>query len=145
MKKTLPSSAFAIAGVAYLAACSVQAQQRGQSNQQGNDITTYSIYVTGSVVRPIELHPRGPLTLTQGINLAGGVTSDAKTKNVMILRQENGEIRQIIITVDLKAVRKHHAEDPVLRPYDIVDVPSKHRGCIKANPCPATTASDATK
>ena len=80
------------------------------------------IYVIGRVVNPSELLLREPLTLTQAIKLAGGVRINAKSGNVTIHRQGK-DAAGISIQVDLDAIRKHRAEDPVLQPYDVVEVP----------------------
>ena len=80
------------------------------------------VYVTGRVVAPQAITLRGQMTLTQAIAMAGGVTADAMKSKVVIYRQRNELIGQLAIPVDLVAVKKHRAEDPILQPYDIVDV-----------------------
>jgi polysaccharide export outer membrane protein len=82
------------------------------------------IYVTGSVVTPRALYPKEPVTLMQAIKLAGGERTDAQTSKVVIHRQKKDSAGSISIQVNLETIRKHRAEDPILQPYDIVEVPS---------------------
>ena len=74
------------------------------------------IYVAGSVVNPREIDLKERVTLTQAIKLAGGELKNLQAPRVMIYRQRNS------IEVNLDAIRKHRAEDPILQPNDIVIV-----------------------
>ena len=65
---------------------------------------------------------KGPLTLTQAIELAGGVTSDPETTRVVIHRLEDGVLKKTRVTVNLAAIKKHRVPDLILKPYDIMDV-----------------------
>lgn len=81
------------------------------------------VYVTGEVVRPGELTiPEGGLPLSQAIAMASGITRDAKTKNVKIYRRKAGSSEPEIITVNYEAIRKGEQADPMLIPFDIVEV-----------------------
>ena len=86
------------------------------------------IYVTGYVVSPLPISSPGPITLTQAIAIAGGVTKYSKTDRIRIYRQAVGSSDVTVVTVDLKAITKGRAVDPVLQPFDIVDVPGKGNG-----------------
>jgi polysaccharide export outer membrane protein len=86
------------------------------------------IYVTGYVVRPQPVSSNGPITLTQAMALAGGVTKYGKTDRIRIYRQAVGASDHTVITVDLKAITKRRAVDFVLQPFDVVDVPGRHHG-----------------
>ena len=87
------------------------------------------VYVMGEVKRPQSIFPQNRLTLTQAIEIAGGVLPDSKTEKVRIVRfKRPGGTTPGVFTFDLKAIREHHAEDPVLQPYDIIDVLGKTGG-----------------
>jgi polysaccharide export outer membrane protein len=79
------------------------------------------IYVIGSVLTQSEIYPKESLTLTQAIKLAGGARRDAQTGRIVIYRHLKGI--GFSIKADLVAIKKHLAEDPLLQPYDIVEVP----------------------
>jgi polysaccharide export outer membrane protein len=85
------------------------------------------VYVIGSVVNPQAIYLKERLTLSQAIARVGGVVRDSRTDKVKIYRQTPGSSNRTQIIVDLKAISKHRAEDPVLEPYDIIEVP-KHGG-----------------
>ena len=86
------------------------------------------IYVVGYVVHPQPVSSNGPITLTKAIALAGGVTKYSKTKRIKIYRQAEGSSETTTITVDLRAIKKGRAVDPVLQPFDIVEVPGEGHG-----------------
>jgi polysaccharide export outer membrane protein len=82
-------------------------------------------YVIGNVLRP------GPvvlkednLTVSQAIARAGGTMPDSKKDKVRIIRQEQGGSGRQEILVNLNAIDKHQAEDVVLLPNDIIEVPT---------------------
>jgi hypothetical protein len=82
------------------------------------------VYVTGNVARPqTVLFSRG-LTLTRALDWAGGLLADADMKRVKISR-DNGTREGDIFSVNLKAIRDGKERDFILRPYDVVCVPSK--------------------
>lgn len=87
------------------------------------------VYVVGNVMRPQAVVVGPGLTLTQAIAMAGGVLPDTDTKRVRIIKSKKpGDSTMEEIIVDLKAIKKHRAEDPVLQPDYVVDVPTKRRG-----------------
>ena len=82
------------------------------------------IYVTGTVVAPQPLLLRNEMTLTRAIAMVGGaIPGDAKTSDVRIYRNKPGSSKQEIVRVDLAAIKKQKAEDILLQPYDIIEVP----------------------
>lgn len=107
---------------------------RGSENSdpelQRGDVVLVSeadrVYVVGNVVKPQALILKATMTLTQALTLAGGVLPDTRTERIRLIRQVPGSTARTEITVDLKAIRKHKADDLVLEPNDIIDVPSKH-------------------
>jgi protein involved in polysaccharide export with SLBB domain len=55
--------------------------------------------------------------------MSGGVLPYTKKDRVRIIRQSNGNAAQQEMIVDLNAIEKKQAEDIVLQPNDIIDVP----------------------
>jgi polysaccharide biosynthesis/export protein len=83
------------------------------------------IFVVGYVVAPraIPLKDKA-ITVSRAIAMAGGPQRDSKTSRIHIVRQtSDGEKKQDFI-VDLKAIERNQAEDIMLIPNDIVEVPS---------------------
>lgn len=100
-------------------------EETANPNVEAGDIVFVAeldpIYVIGRVLTQSEIYPKEPLTLTQAIKLAGGARRDAQISRVVIYRHQKGI--SFSIRADLVAIRKHLAEDPLLQPYDIVEVP----------------------
>ena len=80
------------------------------------------VYVTGSVMNPRELVIRDQLTLGRAIAMAGGPQRLAKTSEVHVYRQKEGQAGQDDLKFSLDAIKKGKDPDPVLKPFDIVDV-----------------------
>jgi polysaccharide export outer membrane protein len=80
------------------------------------------VYVTGFVMNPRELVIRDQLTLGRAIAMAGGPQRLAKTSEVHIYRQKEGQAGQDDLKFSLDAIKKGKDPDPVLKPFDIVDV-----------------------
>lgn len=81
------------------------------------------VYVTGEVVRPGEISiPEGGLPLSQAIAMASGITREAKTKNIKIYRRKTGSAEPEVITVNFDEIKKGAVADPMLMPFDIVEV-----------------------
>ena len=92
--------------------------------QQGDIITippADQVLVVGNVIKPSAIPLKEPVTLTRAIALAGGLLPDTNRERVRIVRQ-TGEASTTDIYVNLKAVDKRQAEDPLLKPNDIVEV-----------------------
>lgn len=82
------------------------------------------LYVLGNVVAPQAMYMQGPLTLTGALARAGGILPDSRTDRVAIYRQGEGQERTVIYA-DLKAIKKHHAQDVPLQSNDIIEVSLK--------------------
>ena len=81
------------------------------------------VYVVGEVVKPGEFGiPEEGLPLTQALAMASGITRQAKSKSIKIYRRKQGVSQPEVLTVDYNAIRKGELEDPVLSPFDIVEV-----------------------
>ena len=79
------------------------------------------IYVYGNVklIGPVKM--KEPITLTQAIVSAGGLTPTAKNQ-VRVLRQKKNSTERDELVFDLKDIEKRKIQDPVLEPNDIVAV-----------------------
>ncbi|MBV9926114.1 MAG: polysaccharide biosynthesis/export family protein [Acidobacteria bacterium] len=103
------------------------AEQANPFLQPGDVITlpeAKEAYVIGNVLRPGPVLLRDDhLTVTRALAMAGGKLPDTKMDKVIIVRPDpkGGEGQEI--TVNLKAIKDGKAEDPVIRPNDIVEVP----------------------
>jgi protein involved in polysaccharide export with SLBB domain len=89
------------------------------------------IYVIGGVTGPRQLSSRSQLTLTRAISSAGGLAKEADGK-VLIFRRRINE--SSVVEADLKKIRDGVEKDPVLEPFDVVDVQRKGREKSKTPP-----------
>lgn len=81
-------------------------------------------YIIGNVLRPGPILLKDDtLTVTRALAMAGGKMPDTKMDKVVIIRPnpQGGESQEI--AVNLKAIKEHKAEDVVIRPNDIIEVP----------------------
>lgn len=83
-------------------------------------------YIVGAVMRPQAITLRKTVTLTEALTMAGGLVRDASTDNVRIIRQSTTSGPRLESKVDLNKIRKKRAEDVILQPNDIIDVPFRH-------------------
>lgn len=92
------------------------------------------VWVVGEVSNPngIRIRENG-LTLTEAIVMIGGLKREAKTKEIKIYRLKdtvanvNEETlvdakQRDVITANLDAIKKQQAQDPLLKPYDIIEI-----------------------
>ncbi|HUR98399.1 MAG TPA: SLBB domain-containing protein [Pyrinomonadaceae bacterium] len=90
------------------------------------DIVTVSealpIYVIGGVNSPQQIPLRNQLTLTRVIAMAGGLAKEGNSK-ITIFRREGRETKRI--EADVQQITAGTGDDPVLKAFDIVDVPQK--------------------
>jgi protein involved in polysaccharide export with SLBB domain len=86
--------------------------------------TAQRIYVDGEVRRPGEFPLNPPMTVLQGIALAGGLRHTARQREVILIRTKNRE-SPVFFHLNLKKAKK--GKDPsqhvTLEPFDIVFVP----------------------
>src|SRR5262245_38582623 len=78
------------------------------------------IYVVGNVYSPRSVPLKEPVTVSRAIAMAGGPLRESKTDKIRVVRQEGGH--QTEMFVNLNAIAQKKAEDPQLRPNDIVEV-----------------------
>jgi polysaccharide export outer membrane protein len=82
-------------------------------------LEAYPIYVIGGVERPGKIDSREQITLSRAISIAGGMTKKAEKGGIRIYRRGG---TQAIIEADLEKIEAGSAEDPVLKPFDVVDI-----------------------
>lgn len=89
------------------------------------DIVTVSealpVYMIGGVNSPQRIALRNQLTLSRAIATAGGLAKEGSS-NITIFRREGRETK--VINADLEKIAAG-ADDPVLKAFDVVDVPLK--------------------
>jgi protein involved in polysaccharide export with SLBB domain len=90
------------------------------------------VFLIGAVSSQGRIDHRPHLTVSRAIDSAGGLTKDAVPGRVTIFRRENGQAS--MIPVDLSSIRSNQAEDTVLMPFDIIDIPFKGRPPRKLPP-----------
>ncbi len=88
------------------------------------------VYVTGNGVNKPGAFPlKEPIKLTAAIALAGGMSQDAKKKEVHLVRSNGPDQNAATETViNFADIEKDAAKDVVLQPYDVVMVPESNRG-----------------
>lgn len=84
------------------------------------------VYVTGGVASPKQIPVRSELTLTRAIAMAGGLSRNAIPTKVTVFRRD-GKSRSVI-KADLKAILDKKTDDPLLFPFDVVNVGQEGRG-----------------
>jgi polysaccharide export outer membrane protein len=87
-----------------------------------NVMDSKPVYVTGFVGSPQPVLLRDGMTLSLAVAMVGGVRPEGKSNDVRILRKKPGGVPEIL-RVDLAAIKKKKAEDVVLMPYDVIEVP----------------------
>lgn len=82
------------------------------------------IYITGEVMSPQGIYLKeGGMTLTEAIAKIGGPRPGAKTKDIKIyrLKSVNSKERDVI-AANYDLIKKGTQKDPMLEPYDIIEV-----------------------
>jgi polysaccharide export outer membrane protein len=87
------------------------------------EIRSRNVFITGNVTKPAMYPLIGQMTVLQLIAVAGGLQEYADSKNIKVIRTENG--RQEYHTFNYKDVvsEKHTAQNIALKPGDTVYVP----------------------
>jgi protein involved in polysaccharide export with SLBB domain len=80
------------------------------------------VFLIGAVQTQGRLDFRSDLSVSRAIDAAGGLMKSAVPGEVKIFRRDGGAA---VISVDLAKIREEKAQDVILRPYDIIDVPFK--------------------
>ncbi len=88
------------------------------------------IFVIGNVREPRSIALKEKITLTTALAMAGGTLEATKSDQIRIERQKAGAPNKELLIVNLNDIKKRQAEDPVLQPGDIVEVPASTGGKI---------------
>ncbi|MEP6570505.1 MAG: polysaccharide biosynthesis/export family protein [Acidobacteriota bacterium] len=106
----------------------LQGDPRSNPYIEAGDVITVPeanlVYVVGNVYLPQTIPLKEPITVSRAVAMAGGAKQDSKKEKVRIVRQEPGNATSKEIVVDLSAIEKKRAEDVLLMPNDIIDVPT---------------------
>lgn len=84
---------------------------------------TDQVFVTGMVVKPGPISVRTQVTLMQALGMAGGFMPDAARNRVRVVRQDPATKNREEFIFNVDQIRQKKAEDIVLQPNDVVDVP----------------------
>lgn len=87
-------------------------------------------FVIGNVREPKSIPLKERVTLTTALAMAGGTLEATKSDQIRIERQKMGSVSKEVLVVNLNAIKNRQAEDVVLQPGDIVDVPASTGGKI---------------
>lgn len=85
---------------------------------------TDQVFVIGNVVKPGPVSMRSKVTLLQAIGQAGGFMPDAAKGRVKVARVESGTNVRKEIVYNVDDIQKKKAEDVLLQPNDVIDVPT---------------------
>ena len=90
------------------------------------------VFLIGGVNAPKQISLRVETTLSRAIASAGGISKEGLEGKIRIFRRNGKESK--VIDADLKKILAKEAEDPVLHPYDVVEVEQKGRGPGRLSP-----------
>src|SRR5438105_3663527 len=115
----------------------LRGEEQANPYVQAGDIITIpeadQIYVVGNVYSPKALPLKEPITVSRAIAMAGGPLRDSRTERVHIVRQAAGSAAPAELYVNLKLIARNEADEVLLRPNDIVEVPeSTGRSVIRS-------------
>jgi polysaccharide export outer membrane protein len=87
------------------------------------EIHSRNVYITGQVAKPSTYSLTGDMNVLQLIALAGGLLEYADSKNIVIMRQENGKTQYYKFNYKDVVKQKDVKQNLVLKPGDTVIVP----------------------
>jgi polysaccharide export outer membrane protein len=85
------------------------------------------VYVGGEVISPSKVPLEGSMTALQALLTVGGPRISAKLKEVAWVRK-TGVNDALVRTLDIKAIMRGEAPDPLLQPHDILFVSRSNIG-----------------
>lgn len=85
-------------------------------------------YIQGNIKTSLAINLKDPVTLTQAIAMAGGVTSGAQLEKVRIRRPIPGSVNRRELIVNLKEINQLKTDDILLEPNDIIEIPGPTGG-----------------
>jgi polysaccharide export outer membrane protein len=80
-------------------------------------------YILGNVRASAAISLKDPVTLSQAVAMAGGLVGGADAERIKLRRQIPNSINREEKIINLKAINQGKADDIVLMPNDIIDVP----------------------
>jgi polysaccharide export outer membrane protein len=86
-------------------------------------IHSRKVFITGQVTKPGPYPLTAPTTVLQLIAMAGGVLEYADTKNIVVMRTENGKPNSYIFNYKDVVKRKNLKQNIELKPGDTIIVP----------------------
>ena len=89
------------------------------------------VYVVGGVSRPTQIATREELTVSRAISIAGGLAKNGDARRVRLFR--SSEVGERATEIDLTKIGGS-SKDPILRPFDVVEVPEKSRKASDGRP-----------
>jgi len=121
-----------VAGITTLQLQQKLSAEYGQKYLQNPNITVKreatvlgKFVIDGSVTKPGVLELSKPISLSEAVAMAGGLSKDADQEEVFVIREVDGEKK--IKKVDLKAIRKMAATDPIIYPNDVVFIQDSNK------------------
>jgi polysaccharide biosynthesis/export protein len=87
------------------------------------EIRSRIVFITGSVARPAGYPLNGEMTVLQLIAVSGGLLEFAKSKDITIVRTENGQEHRFKFNYKDVVSQKRTTDNIVLKPGDTVVVP----------------------
>ena len=97
-----------------------------------NAIEAESVFMTGGVNVPKQIHLRNEMTLSRAVAVAGGIAKEGIEEKIRIFRRDPKG--PVVIEADLRKIQSKEMEDPILHAFDVVDVEQKGRGPAKLPP-----------
>lgn len=90
------------------------------------------IFLIGGIEVPKPIKARPGISLSRAVAMAGGLSKTAVASNVTIFRREGNARRTM--KAGLTEIAAGRAEDPLLEPFDVVDIAEKGRAERKLPP-----------
>ncbi len=81
-------------------------------------------YVIGNVVKPQAVLLKEPVTVSRAIAMAGGPLRATKMTAIRIIRPIKDGATKEVILVNLDAINKQRAQDVMVEPNDVIEVPT---------------------
>ena len=86
-----------------------------------NQVNSRKVFITGQIAQPGSYALTGPMTVLQLISMAGGLKDFADSKNITVVRRENGQTSSYAF--NYKEIGRNLRQNIDLKPGDTVVVP----------------------
>jgi polysaccharide biosynthesis/export protein len=87
------------------------------------EIRSRKVFITGNVAKPASYSLVGEMNVLQLIAQAGGLLEYADSKNIVVLRKENGKEQHLTVNYNDVVKRRNVQQNIALKPGDTVIVP----------------------